>query len=126
MITKHCYKELLKDHQLPEVCRVPLEQLVLRIHAVGMPLRRRSGAAEVCAQLVEPPDRTAVQDSIAELEKIGALLFDVDVGAERLTALGTHLANLPVDARVGKLIMLGIAFGPIAADATLIIAAALG
>jgi len=35
-----------------------------------------------------------------------------DTGTEELTDLGKHLANLPVDARLGKLILLGSAFGP--------------
>jgi HrpA-like RNA helicase len=43
--------------------------------------------------------------------------------AEELTALGHHLAALPVDVRVGKLLLLGASFGCL--DPILTIAAAL-
>lgn len=48
--------------------------------------------------------------------------MDCDGGdGETLTPLGAHLAALPVDARLGKFILLGAVFG--AVDATLTIAA---
>ena len=42
---------------------------------------------------------------------------------ERLTALGTHLSTLPVDCRVGKLLLMGSMFG--VADEALSVAASL-
>jgi HrpA-like RNA helicase len=42
---------------------------------------------------------------------------------EELTSLGTHLSTLPVDARIGKLILFGAMFG--VADETLTVAAIL-
>ena len=47
-----------------------------------------------------------------ELVSLEALVVHSDGNSEELTDLGKHLANLPVDARLGKLILLGSAFGP--------------
>ena len=86
---------------------MPLEQLVLRIKALEYP----GTAAEVCARLVEPPAPEAVKRAVDELAMLEALTVDPHTGAEELTALGTHLSALPVDCRVGKLILLGAMFG---------------
>ena len=90
-----------------EVQRVPLEQLVLRIKALKYP----GTAAEVCARLVEPPAAPAVRRAVSELVNLEALVVDPAAAAaadrEKLTALGTHLSTLPVDCRVGKLILSG-------------------
>ncbi|KAJ1475941.1 P-loop containing nucleoside triphosphate hydrolase protein [Baffinella frigidus] len=106
-------------HDAPEIKRVPLEQLVLRIRAMDLP-----GTSEsVCRRIIEPPESEAVRKAVAELVDIEAL--SVRPGKEELTALGRHLATLPVDARLGKLILLGAAFGPEACDMALTAAAAL-
>jgi HrpA-like RNA helicase len=101
------------------VQRVPLEQLILRIKALKYP----GSAANVCARLVEPPAAAAVQRAISELIQIEALADDPKTGVEELTPLGLHLSTLPVDCRVGKLILLGAMFG--CADEALTIAATL-
>jgi HrpA-like RNA helicase len=58
--------------QAPEVQRVPLEQLVLRIKALKYP----GTAAEVCARLVEPPAPDAVARAVRELVQLEALTVD--------------------------------------------------
>ena len=114
MYTRHRHDVIAVPHQPPEVKRVPLEQLVLRIKA----LKYEGTASEVCARLVEPPDARAVMRAISELRFLEALKDD-----ESLTPLGTHLSTLPVDCRIGKLILLGAMFG--VADEALTIAASL-
>ena len=114
LFTKHRYDDLMIQAQSPEVQRVPLEQLILRIKA----LKYEGTAAHVCSRLIEPPKPSSVEFSIRELKYLEALTED-----EVLTSLGTHLSHLPVDCRVGKLILLGAMFG--VADETLTIAAIL-
>lgn len=104
----------LEKHTAPEVRRVPLEQLLMRIKALSLPGK----AAEIAARLPEPPDSAAVLASIDELTSLGALDED-----EHLTSLGRLLAALPISPRLGKLIVYGVAFGAI--DETLTIAAGL-
>ena len=54
----------------------------------------------------EVPDPKIVQVSLELLRSLGALDQE-----ERLTPLGFHLAQLPVDPRTGKLILMGAIFG---------------
>jgi HrpA-like RNA helicase len=75
--------------------------------------------------LLEPPNALFVKKSVEELVRLGAIDVEDKTGRESLTSLGKHLANLPLEARLGKLVLFGAAFGPAAADAALTIAAAL-
>eukprot|EP00747_Dinoflagellata_sp_TGD_P082242 gnl/TRDRNA2_/TRDRNA2_161627_c1_seq1.p1 gnl/TRDRNA2_/TRDRNA2_161627_c1~~gnl/TRDRNA2_/TRDRNA2_161627_c1_seq1.p1 ORF type:complete len:533 (-),score=86.68 gnl/TRDRNA2_/TRDRNA2_161627_c1_seq1:5-1399(-) len=125
-LTRHRHDALIDDHQPPEVRRVPLEQLVLRIHAAGLHRRDPSGkAAAICAHLLEPPKPEFVEKAVEQLVRLGAISLEPQTGKESLTALGAHLANLPLEARLGKLVLFGAAFGPAATDAALTVAAAL-
>ncbi len=107
LFTRHRHSVIAMHAQPPEVQRVPLEQLVLRIKALKYP----GTAAQVCARLIEPPAPLAVQRAIDELKFLEALTVDAKTGTERMTALGVHLSALPVDCRIGKLILLGAMFG---------------
>merc|ERR1719355_389906 len=62
--------------------------------------------------------------AVEHLERLGAIQI-LGTGQEQLTPLGEHLANLPLEARLGKLVLFGAAFGPSATDASLTIAASL-
>eukprot|EP00656_Telonema_subtile_P030709 TRINITY_DN33695_c0_g1_i1.p1 TRINITY_DN33695_c0_g1~~TRINITY_DN33695_c0_g1_i1.p1 ORF type:complete len:686 (+),score=123.78 TRINITY_DN33695_c0_g1_i1:102-2159(+) len=116
LCTRHTFECVAMEHQAPEVKRVPLEQLVLRIHSLQIPGK----ASEVCKRLLEPPSTEAVDRAVEELISIGALSAELE-----LTSLGTHLSQLPVDPRVGKLLLVGAAFGPAAANHALTVAASL-
>jgi HrpA-like RNA helicase len=121
LFSRHTHDKIIDSHQAPEVQRVPLEQLVLRIRAMNLP----GTAAAVCERLLEPPSHDAVEKAVLELVSLEALAVNKEDNSEELTDLGKHLANLPVDARLGKLILLGSAFGPEATDMALTAAAAL-
>mmetsp|Transcript_27140 Transcript_27140/g.49819 ORF Transcript_27140/g.49819 Transcript_27140/m.49819 type:complete len:692 (-) Transcript_27140:48-2123(-) len=125
-LTRHRHDDLIDDHQPPEVQRTPLEQLILRIHAARLHLRDPSGkAAAICAELLEPPNPAFVAKAVEQLVRLGALCLQPYTQAECLTALGSHLAHLPLEARLGKLVLYGAAFGPAATDAALTLAAGL-
>ena len=125
-LTRYRHDKKVDDHQPPEVLRVPLEQLILRIHATGMHQRDTTGkAASVCARLLEPPDPISVKKSVEVLVRLGALKVDPKTERESLTPLGKNLVNLPLDASLGKLVVYGGAFGAAAMDAALTVAAAL-
>jgi HrpA-like RNA helicase len=85
--------------QEPEVRRVALQQLVMRTKALRLPGR----AGDICEELPEPPAHAAVVGAVHELDCIGALTLEG--GEEALTPLGELLAKLPVDAKLGKLIV---------------------
>ena len=98
--------------------RVALEQLVMRTKSLRLPGLHGNRAADFCARLPEPPDAEAGRSAVMELTSLGALSQ-----SEELTDVGRLLAKLPVDARLGKLILLGLCFG--APDECLTMAAAL-
>ena len=104
----------LEKYTEPEVRRVPLDQLIMRIKSLRLP----GSAAAIASQLPEPPEPSAVLASIDELEALGAL-----DASEQLTPLGSLLSSLPISPRLGKLIVYGACFGAI--DEALTIAAGL-
>lgn len=72
----------------------------------------------VLFRLIEPPSVESVQTSKLRLQDLGALTKQ-----ETLTPLGYHLASLPVDVRIGKLMLFGAIFCCL--DSALTIAASL-
>ncbi|RNF03748.1 putative RNA helicase [Trypanosoma rangeli] len=89
--------EALDDHQLCEMHRVPLEGLILQIYSLDL-----GDEVEYLQKALSPPEEHAVRSSVRALTTLGALTFD-----KRLTSLGHHLANLPLDVRIGKMIIHG-------------------
>lgn len=114
LYTRHRYEFVFSPQPVPEICRVPLEQLILRVKI--LPCLADKDLNQVIGGLLEPPDMKNVEGALTRLRDVGAL-----DEAFNLTPLGNHLAALPVDARIGKLILLGAMF--CALDSTLTMAA---
>lgn len=110
----HRRHDKLAPQQLPEMVRAPLEQLCLRIKVLGL-----GGIREFLSGALEPPSDDAIDHTIKALQVLGALEHD----QEELTPLGHHLAYLPVDARIGKMMIYGSVFRCL--DPVLTIAASL-
>jgi len=72
----------------------------------------------VFTRLIEPPTMESLDAAKQRLQDLGALTAD-----EKLTPLGYHLACLPVDVRIGKLMLFGAIFRCL--DPALTIAASL-
>lgn len=68
--------------------------------------------------VLECPTFESIESAMVRLQYVGALDEN-----RNLTALGHHLATLPVDVKVGKLMLLGAIFGCV--DSALTIAACL-
>ena len=114
MYTRHVHDTVFEEHTLPEIRRVPLEGLCLQIQ-----LQRMSGGiAGFLGKALEPPNVESVDTAVAALKRLGAL-----DEREGLTPLGQHLATLPVDVRVGKMLLYGSMLGCL--DPVLTIAAVL-
>ncbi|XP_069463895.1 putative ATP-dependent RNA helicase DHX57 isoform X2 [Ambystoma mexicanum] len=116
LFTSHHYYKQLLEQQPPEIQRVPLEQLCLRIKILDMFSEYR--LESVLSELIEPPSLQSLHASKMRLQDLGALTPD-----EKLTPLGYHLASLPVDVRIGKLMLFGTIFRCL--DPSLTIAASL-
>jgi ATP-dependent helicase HrpA len=97
----------------PEVLRTNLASVILQMAALGL------GEIEAFPFL-EPPDRRQIRDGVALLHELRAL---DPSAAEPLTPLGRHLARLPIDPRLGRMVLEADQLG--CAREVVIIAAAL-
>ena len=93
--------DALKDFQDPELLRTPLEELCLQIKLLShLPI------GEFLSKAPSPPEKVAVRDAILGLQRIGAL-----DASEQLTKLGFVLGKLPLEPRLGRMVILAISFG---------------
>lgn len=103
LFTSHRFYNHFIGQPVPEIQRVPLEQLLLRIKT--LPSFAKRDIAQVIGRIMEPPSEESVVSAVKRLEDVGA--FD---GKDNLTPLGETLATLPVDVRIGKLMLFGAIF----------------
>lgn len=103
LFTQHRYQHNFIAQPVPEIKRVPLEQLLLRIKT--LPIFEASNVHQVIAKILECPSEESVVSAIGRLQDVGALDEH-----DNLTALGAILATLPVDVRIGKLMLFGAIF----------------
>ncbi|HEX7167565.1 MAG TPA: ATP-dependent RNA helicase HrpA [Acidimicrobiales bacterium] len=82
----------------PEILRTNLASVILQMAAIGL------GDIE-SFPFVEPPDSRMVKDGIALLEELGALDPSKKDTPKWLTPLGRKLAQLPLDPRVGRMVI---------------------
>ena len=101
LFTKERY-EKLRAIGLPELLRIDLQEICLKVKAQALqaPIR------QFLAEAIEPPDPKAVDSSIVSLQALDALTDD----GEAITPLGRLLSSLPVHPSLGKMIVLGIIF----------------
>ncbi len=100
----------------PEILRTSLASVILQMESLGL------GEVEDFPFL-DPPDRRQIRDGIALLHELGALDPAAEDRSKRLTPLGRRLAQLPVDPRLGRMVLEADRLG--CADELVVIAAAL-
>ncbi len=82
----------------PEILRTNLASVILQMTAIGL--------GDVASfPFLEPPDRASIRDGYLLLEELGAIEQDDDGGSRRLTSVGRRLARLPVDPRLGRMVL---------------------
>ncbi|WP_395658522.1 ATP-dependent RNA helicase HrpA [Nocardioides sp.] len=90
----------------PEILRTNLASVILQMASLGLGDIARF-------PFVEPPDRRNVTAGVQLLEELGALATAVEVRAEQaskprgphLTPVGRRLARLPIDPRLGRMVL---------------------
>ncbi|MDX6359347.1 MAG: ATP-dependent helicase HrpA [Nocardioidaceae bacterium] len=84
----------------PEILRTNLASVILQMTSLGLGDVARF-------PFVEPPDRRNVDAGVQLLEELGALAPGGAGGRQgpRLTGLGRRLARLPIDPRLGRMIL---------------------
>ncbi|XP_053956982.1 ATP-dependent DNA/RNA helicase DHX36 [Anastrepha ludens] len=93
-------EKTMLDQIVPEILRSKLESTIL-----NMKMLHVKDVGYFFNTLISPPNQQAVTNGINLLKRINAL--DVE---GTLTPLGMHLARLPVDPPIGKMLVMGALF----------------
>ncbi|XP_061232265.1 ATP-dependent RNA helicase TDRD9 isoform X1 [Neopsephotus bourkii] len=122
LVCKNFWTDSIPEQSVPEILRCPLGTTVLKIKKLDM-----GGPKALLSTALSPPSVGDIERTILQLKELGALTNCVQAEDDphdgELTFLGRVLAQLPVDLHLGKLIVLGHAFGCL--EECIIIAAAL-
>ena len=129
LYSKSFFDEQLLEQGTPEMMRTPLDELVLQV-CLLYEQRRKSNSmgidgvipSKFLNEVPEPPSPTSIEQACQHLIEVDALVA-VDDHKFRLTPLGFHLSRLPMDPKVGKVLIVGCLLG--CADNALTVAAAL-
>nr|WP_242677393.1 ATP-dependent RNA helicase HrpA [Streptomonospora litoralis] len=82
----------------PEILRTNLASVILQMAALGL--------GDVAAfPFVEGPDRRQIKDGVHLLQELGALDPGEDDPGKSLTSVGRRLSQLPVDPRLGRMVL---------------------
>ncbi|KFK33334.1 hypothetical protein AALP_AA5G000800 [Arabis alpina] len=96
-----CVYDAFSEYQLPEILRTPLQSLCLQIKILTL-----GSISEFLSRALQSPELLAVQKAIEYLKIIGALDEN-----EHLTTLGRYLSKLPMEPKLGKMLILGAILG---------------
>ncbi|KAJ5707251.1 hypothetical protein N7488_007052 [Penicillium malachiteum] len=100
LFTKHRHDKLLAEQQTPEMLRLSLQDLVLRVKICKL-----GEVEQTLLEALDPPSSKNIRRAIDSLKEVKAL-----TSGESLTPLGSQLAKLPLDVFLGKLIIHGAFF----------------
>nr|XP_022333202.1 putative ATP-dependent RNA helicase TDRD9 [Crassostrea virginica] len=122
MVRRDFYETVIPSYGIPEMQRCPLEKLVLQTKVFNM-----GEPKALLALALEPPNLDDIEKTILLLKEVGALSTPATGEGNRhdgqLTFVGHVLADLPVDIKIGKLLIYGHVFGVL--EECLIIGAAM-
>ncbi len=127
LITREFYSKLDK-HSVPCILREPLDKVILDVKRLGQPGEPK----KILSLALQPPKLSDIERTIISLKEVGALTLKCksDLTSEAvtrndgdLTYVGRVMAELPIDVKLAKLILLGHCFGKL--RECIIIAAAL-
>ncbi|XP_019712844.1 YTH domain-containing protein 2-like [Hippocampus comes] len=86
------------EYQVPQLRRMPLQELCLQTKLLTPSL-----VSEFLSKAPQPPTAHAVKSAVQMLKTIDAMNQNED-----LTALGFHLADLPVEPHLGKMVLCAV------------------
>ncbi|RXK37048.1 hypothetical protein M231_05636 [Tremella mesenterica] len=98
LFTKYRHDHQLSEHSIPEMLRLSLQDLALRIKILKV--RLGPSIEEVLNKALDPPTSVNIQKAIAALVEVKALTNN-----EEITPLGRLLSKLPMDVHLGKFLL---------------------
>lgn len=103
LFTRETDENKMRAQQVPELLRTPLEQLCLTVKSMG-----EHDVRKFLSKAIDPPSVAALDSAIRSLRQVEAI--DLTERGD-LTALGKHMANIPADLRISKMLLFGSVFG---------------
>lgn len=100
LFTKHRHDTLMNDQQTPEMLRLSLQDLAIRVKVCNL-----GGIEETLSGALDAPSAKNIRRAVDALKDVRAL-----TQGEELTPLGRQLSRLPLDVFLGKLILFGVVF----------------
>ncbi|KAI5860812.1 P-loop containing nucleoside triphosphate hydrolase protein [Durotheca rogersii] len=100
LFTKYRHDNLMTDQQTPEMLRLSLQDLAMRVKVCKI-----GGIEETLGEALDAPSAKNIRRAVDALVDVRAL-----TNSEELTPLGYQLARLPLDVFLGKLILQGAIF----------------
>ena len=102
----------------PAILREPLSSVILNVKR----LKQQGEPKKILSLAIQPPKLGDIQRTVLLLKEVGALTLSSGKSSDgtylpnnpydgELTYVGKIMANLPIDPRLSKLILLGHAFG---------------
>jgi len=88
----------MADHPLPEMLRLSLSDLALRIKILKVNLG--NSIEDVLSRALDPPASVNVQRAVSSLVEVKALTL-----SEEITPMGRLLSKLPTDVHLGKFLL---------------------
>ncbi|OCF41878.1 DEAH box polypeptide 36 [Kwoniella heveanensis CBS 569] len=98
LFTKARHDTQLAEHPIPEMLRLSLQDLALRIKILKVQLGKT--IESVLSQALDPPSSVNIQRAIASLIEVKALTSN-----EEITPMGRLLSKLPMDVHLGKFLL---------------------
>lgn len=109
LIPKHMFESYLPESEKPELLRSPLENIILKTKLLDM-----GPPHQLLALAMDTPKLSNIADTVLVLKELGALLNTtrgkVKAHDGDITFMGVVMANLPIDVRLSRLIILGYMF----------------
>ncbi|CAE6438679.1 unnamed protein product [Rhizoctonia solani] len=104
LFTKSRHDNLMIDNPLPEILRLSLADLALRIKIMNVQIG--SSVEDVLTRALDPPSSTNIQRAVNALIEVKALTT-----TEQITNLGRLLSKLPMDVHLGKFLLQSVLLG---------------
>ncbi|KAK0561755.1 hypothetical protein OC861_005661 [Tilletia horrida] len=99
LFTKHRHDHYLADHPQPEMLRLSLQELALKLKI--MKFKIGDSIQDALMQALDPPTEVNIQRAVAALIEVKALTTTEDI-----TPLGRHLSRMPLDVHMGKFLLI--------------------
>ncbi|KAJ9118123.1 hypothetical protein QFC22_004024 [Naganishia vaughanmartiniae] len=103
LFTRARHDTQLADHPEPEILRLSLQDLALRIKILKVKVG--TSIADGLSKALDPPSPINVARAVSSLVEVKAL-----TAAEEITPMGLLLSRLPVDVHLGKFLLLAALF----------------